>query len=159
MSFALAASAPFMCDWADDRSLGGEGLALRESLAVALAPPAEDRGDDIYLRVAEALQKAERQDGVLIIPETFGRALDVLEHLPREIPLPEVVVESATEIGMDWDEGSRRVLSLTVTDTPFVGYSGLFGMEPVHGRVVFADEVPQTLRFFFGKLYPAARER
>ena len=157
MSFAIASPLPVFCDLADDRSLGGEGVALRESIAAVLARPVEERGDQIYQRVAEALEKAERHDGVLIVPETFGRALEVLEMLPREIPLPDVVVESETEIGLDWDEGARRVLSLTVRDTPIVGYSGLFGAEPVHGRVVFADEIPTTLRFFLGKIYPASR--
>lgn len=158
MSFAFAPTIPSFCALAEDRSLSGEGSTLRKSLEAAVSPVG-DRGDEIYLLVAAALEKARQQDHVLVVPETFGRALDLLDRLPRQVPLPDVVVESANEIGMDWDEGHRRVLSLTVRDTPEVGFAGLFGAEPVHGRVVFVEEIPETLRFFIGKLYPTIRSR
>lgn len=156
---SLAVAPPAACYApADDRSLSGEGSTLRESLEAAMAPP-HDRGEEIYLRVATALEKAQRQEGILILPETFGHALEFLQKLPREVPLPEVIVESENEIGMDWDEGRNRVLSLTVRDTPLIGFAGLFGAEPVHGRVVLGEEIPDTLRFFFAKLYPSVRSR
>ena len=158
MSLAVVADAPSLCITADDRSQSGEGSTLRESIQAAIAPP-HDRGEEIYLRVVAALQKAQHEDGILILPETFGHALEFLQRLPHELPLPEVVVESENEVGMDWDEGRSRVLSLTVRDTPVVGFAGLFGAEPVHGRVVLREEMSDTLRFFFAKLYPSARSQ
>ena len=156
VAFAPAADAPYAI-W-NDRSVSLEAQSLRASLREATRPP-YDRGVEIYERVVNALTKAERQDGILITPQTFNRTRDFLASLPSQIPLPEVVVESESEIGLDWDESASRVLSLTVGDTPLVGFAGLFGNEPVHGKVVFAQEVPDTLRFFFGKLYPARRLR
>src|SRR4026208_686109 len=110
----------------EDRSLSVAGSTLRRSLEAAKAPPIDDRGDELYLRVAAALEKAHQQENLLIRPDTFGRALDSLYRLPREIPLPDVVVESENEIGLDWDEGRDRVLSLTIRDTPAVGFAALF---------------------------------
>lgn len=158
MSVAVA-EVPVCHVIADDRSLSGAGTTLRQSLQAAMAPPPHDRSEEIYQLVAGALRKAQTQDGILIRPETFGHALEFLQRLPREVPLPEAVVESEHEIGLDWDEGHNRVLSLTVRDTPFVGFAGLFGAEPVHGRVVFGKEIPEMLRFVFARLYPSIRYR
>jgi hypothetical protein len=140
----------------DDRSLGEAGKALRDSLREAMSSTI-DRGDEIYSRVSAALRNAQQSDGTLTSPEGFGRTLELLNRLPREIPLPQVVVESENEIGLDWDEGRGRVLSLTVRDTSMLGFAALFGEEPLHGRMRFTDEIPETLRFLFCRLYPTSR--
>lgn len=141
---------------AEDRALGHAGHALRESISAAMLPPA-DRGTEIYARVVGALDRAKEQDGTLVSPGTFARTLDVLNALPREIPLPDVVVETENEIGLDWDEAARRVVTLTVRDTPMVGFSALFGVEPMYGRVTFAGEIPETLRILLARLFPRVR--
>lgn len=152
----LAVVEPGLYASAPDRALGEAGEVLRESIAIAMSPSL-DRGDEIYARVSSALRRAEQQDGVLIRPEAFGRTLELLSVLPQEIPLPEVVVESESEVGLDWDEGAGRVVSLTVRDTPMVGFAALLGAEPLHGRVSFAGEIPETLRFLLGRLFRGCR--
>jgi len=137
-----------------DRAQGPEGIALRQSLERAVATrDLEDRGQNILQRVSAALHRASDEDGVQTSPETMGRALDLLAALPLSVPLPDVVVESESELGLDWDEGSRRVISLTVRDNPMVGYSAFIGAEPLYGRVPFLGEVPETIRFLLGRLY------
>lgn len=141
---------------ADDRSLGITGDVLRSEVAEAMSPP-DDRGAEIYSRLERSLNRAREEDGTLVSPEAFGRTLELLSMLPRWIPLPDIVVESEREIGLDWDEGARRSLTFTVRDTPLVGFSALFGVEPMYGRVTVAGEIPEPLRFLLARLYPHGR--
>lgn len=141
-----------------DRAQGPTGIALRQSVERALATRDwEDRGQVILRRLSAALHRASDEDGVQTSPEAAGRVFDLLAALPFTTPLPEIVVESESEIGLDWDEGSRRVVSLTVRDTPVVGYSALLGAEPLYGRVPFSGEFPQTIRFLLARLYTQHR--
>jgi hypothetical protein len=142
---------------ADDRALGETGRLMRSQVLQAMARP-DDRGMEISTRLLTALTGAREEDGTLINPETFRRALELLNILPPDLPLPEVVVENGDEIGLDWDEGSRRSLTLTVRNTSLVGFSAVFGVEPMYGRVTFAGEVPETLSFLLARLYPRSRK-
>jgi hypothetical protein len=138
----------------DDRSLGPLADALRRDLELLSGSRlAERRSDDIYARVSAALHNANRKDGTLTSPEAFSLTLELLNALPHDIPLPTVVVEADGNIGLDWDEGARQVVSLTVRDTPMVGFSALLGAEPLHGRTPFAGEIPQTVRYLLQRLY------
>ena len=158
MILAVPLAPQVVCARATDSSQGEVGIALRESIVKALAKTDfEDRGAEIYERVSAALHRASAQDGTFTSPEAVGRALDLLNLLPPTIPLPDVVVESDTEIGLDWDEGSRRVVSLTVRDNPMVGFSAFFGAEPLYGRTPFAGEVPETIWFLLRRLYSKPR--
>ena len=138
-----------------DRSVGDAGVALRKSIESALAiRDPHDRGPEIYRRVSAALHKASDEEGTFTSPEAFGRTLEILTLLPRNIPLPQVVVESENEIGLDWDEGKHRVVSLTVRSTPMVGFAAFFGAEPLYGRMPFIGEVPETLSYLLARLFP-----
>jgi hypothetical protein len=149
-----------VCARATDSSQGAVGMALRESIAKALfRTDFEDRGAEIFRRVSAALHRASAHDGIFTSPEAVSRAMDLLSLLPSTIPLPDIVVESDTEIGLDWDEGSRRVVSLTVRDNPMVGFSAFFGAEPLYGRTPFAGEVPETIRFLLHRLYTRPRPK
>lgn len=155
MNLALPVS-PAFYSHGHDRSIGDAGETIRRSVGVAMEGTT-DRGDQIYSRVAGALRKAEQHEGLLTSPKAFGRTLEFLNALPAETPLPEVVVESETEIGLDWDEGSDRILSLTVRDTPMIGFAALFSGEPLYGRMRCAEEIPETLRFLLARLFPERR--
>ena len=145
---------------ATDRSLGDAGAVLRKSIASAMATrDFEDRGSEIYRRVSGALHKASGEEGTFTSPEAVGRALEILALLPQTVPLPQVVVESDNEIGLDWDEGPRRVVSLTVRDNPMVGFAAFFGAEPLYGRMPFVGEVPETLRFLLARLFSGRTSR
>jgi hypothetical protein len=160
MILAVPVAPEAVCARATDSSQGEVGIALRESVARALArTDFEDRGAEIYSRLSAALHRASAQDGTFTSPEAVGRALDLLNLLPPTVPLPEVVVESDTEIGLDWDEGSRRVVSLTVRENPMIGFAALFGAEPVYGRTPFVGEVPRIVRFLLDRLYARRSNR
>ena len=87
----------------------------------------------------------------------FNKTLDFMMSLPEELPLPIVVVESGDEIGLDWDEDPQRVVSLTVDNSDRIGFSALFGREPLYGTVECIAGLPQTLRYVLARLHPSKR--
>jgi hypothetical protein len=140
-------------EFAEDRSLSAEGSALRKSLVDATAPPSQ-RANEILERVLRAALKTKEKDDILVDVGVFARAVSFMNALPVYYPVPTVVVESEDEIGLDWDEGTQKIVSLTVDRTPMVGFAALFGEEPLHGSFKFALSTPDTLRFLLGRLYP-----
>jgi hypothetical protein len=142
---------------AEDAAISPAGAELRHCIETALTPASEPSGDQTIIlltRVSGALKKGFDSEGVLVDADAFGRVFDVLRAVPPGTPLPEIVVESEQEIGLDWGEAPRRVLSLTVDNTPYLGYAALIGYEPIHGRVPFAGSLPKTLAYLFSRLYP-----
>jgi len=104
--------------------------------------------------VTAALKKGTDVEGVLVKAESFGRLCDVLGAIPSDAPLPEIVIESEDEIGLDWQSGSRRVLSLTIDGSPFIGFAALIGHETHHGRAPFAGDLPKTLTDLLRRVHP-----
>jgi hypothetical protein len=158
MSAAALALPPVYSEF-DDRSVGAEGSALRHWLDEARNPdeardPIDQRGEEIYSLLKAALRKADDEDGTLISLETFRRAIDFITLLPPDIPVPEIVVENDSELGLDWDEGAGRVLSLTIRETQFVGFAAMFGLEPMYGRVAVVSGIPEILTLLLRRLYP-----
>ena len=157
MTFAAA------LPWTDysfvDRSLGTEAEGLREQLRDAAAPASEDRASDIVIRLVEAVMQAVDKDGTTVSVSAFNKTIDFLTPLSAELPLPIVVVESGDEIGLDWDEGAERVVSLTIDNSDRIGFAALFGREPLYGKAEFIDGLPETIGYLLGRLYPSARLR
>ena len=149
LSFTHESSLPFDNSRAilsvQDRALGADSAELRESIEEAAAPPlADERTEEILTRVSAALKRGMEDEGVFLCVSTFGRVYDLLRALPLDVPIPEIVVESERVIGLDWQEGARRVLTVTVNDTSFLGFAALFGHEPLHGRMPFDGAIPET---------------
>jgi hypothetical protein len=150
MIFGPSVTVPASYSYLVDRSIGATGASLRQSLASAMAGTGfKDRSEDIYARFSSALAQTQAFSS----PDAIQRGIDLLRLLPTSVPLPDVVIESTHEIGLDWSEGRRRVISLTVGDSPMIGYAALFGAEPSYGRMPFTGQVPRTLRFLFRRLY------
>jgi len=141
---------------ASDMSLSYEGSKLRDLLKAASSPPPHVVGRNALAldRLMSALADAS------VSPVTLTRTLDLMNALPADVPLPEIVVESGTQIGLDWDESPRRTLSLTVDESPRVGYSSLIGRDSHYGKLEFASgarRIPKTLDQLFTDLYPLWR--
>lgn len=155
MSFA--ASLPWPTHLPDDRALGTEAGDLRELLDEAAAPASDDRSSEIVSLLFQALAQAVDRDGTTVSFSVFNKTLDFMLSLPAELPLPIVVIESEDEFGLDWDEDPHRVVSLTVDNSDRIGFSALFGREPLYGTVECIAGLPQTLRYVLARLYPSAR--
>ena len=128
-------------------------------LGDAAAPVRQDRTSDIASRLLEAVTHAAERNGMSVSASARSKTMDCLTSLPAELPLPVVVVESEDEIGLDWDEGAERVVSLTVDDSDRIGFAALFGREPLYGRAKFSDGLPETVRYLLARLYPSTRPR
>ena len=147
----FAAALPWDTFGLEDRSLGPEAKDLREWRDGATARASSDREGEIVARLLVAAAAERVSFG------SFNRTLEFMLALPSELPLPIVVVESEDEIGLDWDEDPQRVVSLTIDDSDRIGFSALFGREPIYGRVECIDDgLPETLREVLARLYPSA---
>src|SRR5215211_1845365 len=103
MSLAIAASSTCYSPAADS-AMSPAGAELRDSIESALTPPRKGAEDDtiaLLTRVNAALKKGMDVEGVLVDVDSFGRMFDVLRVLPPDIPIPDIVVESEHEIGLD----------------------------------------------------------
>ena len=155
MSYAATLSWPTQVP--EDRSLGTEAGVLRELLDEAAPLASDDKGSEIISRLFEALAQAANRDGTTVSFSAFTKTLEFMRSLPSELPLPIVVVESKDEMGLDWDEDDQRVVSLTIDSSDDVGFSALFGREPLYGKVECVDGLPETLRYVLARLYPTAQ--
>jgi hypothetical protein len=140
-----------------DEGLSPAAQQLRATLQRAFAPSSSciPRSRELgETRLLSALGSADAE-GTAVPRETFAAALDFLWALPSDVPLPEIVVAPDGEIGFDWNDGPRRVLSVAVGNRGSLGYAALLGFEPVHGRVPFAGAVPRTVAHILGRLFPS----
>ena len=157
MNLVLTADA-CLSSSAPDRSLSVEGNDLRFYLSEAVAAPV--REVESIEALSTALSVAFGQDSLVVSQLSVNRALWFLRSLPLNIPIPTVVVESETEIGLDWDAGTRRVLSVTVDESSRIGYAALIGNDSNYGRLEFVEgiqELPGTLRSFLSQIHPSRR--
>jgi len=135
----MSALAPPMAGYvayAPDNSVSLSGAALRKSLrlpAVRPTPIPRWRDDNVIQKLTTAVQHGISR------PQTLCRALDVLTSLPPDVPWPEIVVESPDRIGLDWDVSATRVLTITIDDSPRVGYAAVLGQDAHYGRVELLD--------------------
>lgn len=107
--------------------------------------------ESVMNELLDAIAKAA-EDGIPVTPEAYERAFCLLSALPPKFPRPQIVVESDGEIGLDWDHGPRRFLSVSVGDSAMLGYAALVGPEPTHGRVAFAGAFPPQLTFLLRRI-------
>ena len=161
ISFRPSLSAP--------RRLGPMGSELRQALVVVFERTkqrsegeiAEGRIPEILKRLFEATLQAQ-SEGILVLPDAFVNARVFTEFLPEKLPLPEVVVESRDEIGLDWDEGLDKVVSLTIDSDNQIGFSALIQGKAQHGSVGYTYEsplpLPEKIRSLLWSLYPSAFE-
>lgn len=140
-----------------DEAVSAAAIELRGDIDVALAPQTSitvGRVHELAQKLLRAMSKAATRDGVHVSTEAYDRAFAVMWALPNTVPTPDVVIEPDGEIAFDWDEGPRRVLSISIGDGPMLRYATLIGAEPAHGRMVFAGVLPGTLSFLLRRVYP-----
>ena len=87
--------------------------------------------------------------------KTLLNTLRFLKRLPSHIPLPLVVLESEREIGLDWDETPRKVLSLSINDANEIGFAALIGRRPQYGRIKNVHELPRKIQNLLEKIHPS----
>lgn len=138
-----------------DEAVSQTAVQLRADLSEALAPDRTsdgERRDTFVERLVQATSEAATR-GVYATPEALDRAVALVSALASDLPVPDVTVDDDGEIGLDWDEGRRRVLTVSVGEGPTLTFASLIGTEPLHGRAPFNGTVPETLAFLLRRLY------
>ena len=149
----FATPQPFATDYffppAEYRPLGSEAAELQKSIEKifepVIVPESERREFEIRHLLLTAAQQAVESEGIFVSPSAFRNARQFMESLPSELVLPAVVVEANDKIGLDWDEGPERVVSLTIYNSDHIGFSALLGSRAHYGRVDYVHELPQRL--------------
>ena len=90
---------------------------------------------ELLLEVFEESCKAN-WDGYGALPvteETYQEAVQLIDLLPRSIPLPEIAAEPAGEIGFEWYKDKNKVFVISVKGDKVITYAGLFWKDKIHG--------------------------
>lgn len=165
MSFAIpqSFSAYSPTDPWEHRPFGPEAMELLRAVEKVFAPnvvrESEFRESQILQLLRNASDHALEFYGVLVSPNVFRKTRSFLESLPEELPLPIIVVESNDEIGLDWDEGPERVVSLTIDSSNQIGFVTLLKGKPPYGTVDYehgiSNPLPEVLRSLLKHVYPS----
>ena len=135
-----------------DRGISREAELLRN-----LFTPQQDFPGSVTIeepkRVAqEALDMAitrlkdlDSEESIDIEPSTYAYAEQFLRLLPRELPIPDITVDSDGEIMLEWDRGRRCVFSVSVGRDGTLSFAGLFGHNPIHGTEDLRDTLPDII--------------
>lgn len=110
----------------------------------------EGKVDPDLRRDVDALIARVRAEPPLTDDEQTPTTFDLISALQRAhalcvalraYPEPRVESEGGGAIGLDWDEGAQRVLSITIDMRPEIGYAYLVGESRAHGRVAYGSAV------------------
>ena len=129
----------------DDLLESREGLDSAPSITGRRAEASDHLWDAVF---EEGLEEE-------IVADALWRAQCLLQSLPEYVPLPAIFIEEDGAIGLDWDEDRRRVISVSINETPMIRYSGLVGADRFAGRLAFDGTMPTTLSDLLRRLYPA----
>ena len=99
---------------------------------------------DLYRIYRECSESDWDNDGANPINEqTFLEALMLLDHLPSELPLPEVIPEPTGNLAFEWYKGKSHVYVISVDGKSTIEYAGLFGRHSkTYGAEYFSGELP-----------------
>lgn len=139
--------------WAD-RALSEEARVLRSLISaasefsgsVAIGEP--KRAGQEALAAAYREAQADDWDAAgsrRVEPSTYAYADQFLRILPSSVSLPDVSVDTDGEILFEWDQGRRRVFSVTVGRDGTLTFAGLFGLTKIHGTDHLREALPLVI--------------
>lgn len=76
---------------------------------------------------------------------SYWKAVLFAKLLPPTTPDPEIVVDAQGGVVFEWDEGPRRVFSVTVGGNGQLVYAGLFGASKIYGVEYLDEGVPNRI--------------
>jgi len=100
------------------------------------------------LETARAEATEENWDGYGGKPvdlAAYDFARKFIRSLPTTAPEPEVGVDPDGEVSVDWNWGSRRVLSVSIGPSGRLVYAALIGPNKIRGTEWFRDEAPDQI--------------
>jgi hypothetical protein len=94
--------------------------------------------------LAEASDRDDWDDfgSSAVEPSTYEYARSFVRMLNIRSPAPEVSVDADGEIAFEWDNGPRRVLSVSVGRDGTLSYAALLGWNKSYGTARLAETLP-----------------
>jgi hypothetical protein len=80
-----------------------------------------------------------------VSPFAYRQARRLLQLLPSIVPQPDIGITPQGHVALEWHAGPQIAFSIVVGPDRAATYAGMYGAGRVHGREVFADEVPPAL--------------
>lgn len=131
-------------DAKDVRRMEADAVDLEGS--IALGRPKRE----LYEALATAAQEAsvynwDGEGAAPADPAAFVHAIRFIGFLPTTWPPPEVMVNKEGNIGLDWDYGPNRILSLRISRDGTIYFASLRGNQKNYGSVALLDGIPRTV--------------
>lgn len=89
----------------------------------------------------------------------FVYALQLLDMLPSDSPLPEIAVDTDGDFALEWDRGPRRVFSVRISRDGTIYYAGLFDYDTFHGSEQLRERIPIAISEGIGRVFRGPRLR
>ena len=83
---------------------------------------------------------------------TLQLAKEFVESLPRPYQTPEIVPEPDGHVNLEWHNGKRRLLSVSVNPDGRLHWAALIGGEDPRGSCTFLGEPPKTLLYLLQRV-------
>ncbi|MFC1758148.1 hypothetical protein ACFL2H_05185 [Planctomycetota bacterium] len=103
----------------------------------------DDQLIDAYAEACEP--NWEGEGSIRVEPSTLQLAKEFVESLPRKYQIPEISPEPDGHVNLEWYNGKRRLLSVSVNPDGRLHWASLIGTEDPRGSCVFFGEAPKTL--------------
>ncbi len=72
-------------------------------------------------------------------------AINFINDLSPDYPLPEISIDNDGEIAFDWDCGPRRIFSVRIRRDGSLNYAGLLGQSSFHGAEIMRSGIPYLI--------------
>jgi hypothetical protein len=135
-----------------DKIVGEDDTSDEYPIAIEVKPEKQEYDKeplyrDLYRIYRECSESDWDNDGANPINEqTFLEAIMLLDQLPSELPLPEIIPEPTGNIALEWYKGKRHVYVISVGGKSTIEYAGLFGRHSkTYGAEYFSAELPSLI--------------
>jgi len=149
-----------------DRALSEEAQTLRKligdasSFSGSMAIGEPKRTLQEALDAAYEVAQVENWDGegsARVEPSTYIYARQFLRLLPSTVPLPDITADTDGEILFEWDQGRRRIFSISVGRDGTLTFAGLFGHTKMHGTEHLREALPMVISDYLARLFAPSR--
>lgn len=140
------------------RRVRGPSNESPEVRGTAISYQAADRLSSLVEAVAEtSLPNWDGHGADPVSPLAVYFAHQLLASIPETWPSPEIAVDPDGDVSLEWSNGPRSVLSVSVDSTGMLHYAALFGDTRFHGAEAFVDRLPEAIMHGLSRIHSSRR--
>lgn len=97
----------------------------------------------------------ENWDGYDALPVTanaYWEARSLIEMLPSNLKMPDILGGTDGEIILEWYRDSRRLFAISITGKNELIFAGLIGPNSIRGTTYFGDSIPEEIIKYIQKI-------